>query len=94
MFTNNVQASTIGTEIDLSNNNDILTGTILQFSEMSIKLYANNLTDPSRNIDIDTDILAISGDLVQLEIVISNSGNILDTGNVSLSNINGFVNYN
>jgi len=80
--------------LDISNNNDLLTGTIVQLSEMSIKLYANNLTDPSRNIDTDTDILAISGDLVELEIVISNSGNILDTGNVSLSNINGFVNYN
>ncbi len=76
-----------------TNNSSVATGEMQEISDMSVELYANNLTDPSRNFDTGTQIFAISGDMVELEIIVNNNGNMLETGTVSISNINGFVNY-
>jgi len=37
-----------------------------------IDLYANNLTDSTRNFDTGTQIFAISGDMVELMVVVEN----------------------
>ncbi len=92
-FVNNVSIATTSTELDNTDNADAVTWTVLEFVDMSVELYANNLTDPSRNFNTGLQIFAISGDIVELQIMINNDGNMLETWTVSISNINGFVDY-
>lgn len=92
-FVNNVQISTTDFEINTINNSDLASGTVLELSDLSVELYANNLTDHSRDFSTGTQIFAVSGDTVRLQILVNNNGNVLETGTASISNINGFVNY-
>lgn len=94
VFVNTGEISTSDIESDYENNIDIVTWEVMVVSDLGIKLHATNLTDDSRNIDPDTNINAISGDVVLLEIFVNNSGNVIETETVSISNIGGFVWYN
>jgi len=49
------------------------------YMDMSLDFYANNLTNPSLNFDTGTQIFAVSGDLIELQILVNNSGNIVTT---------------
>lgn len=93
IFANNAQISTTDTELNYTDNSDSVTWYVISLPTMWIQIYANNLTNPTRNINTWTNILAVSGDIVQLQIVITNTGNVSLTGNISLSNITGFVWY-
>ena len=93
IFANNAQISTTDTELNYTDNSDSVTWSVISLPAMWIQIYANNLTNPTSNIDTGTNILAVSGDIVQLQIVLTNTGNVPMTGNISLSNITGFVWY-
>ena len=92
-FVNHTQINTPDPEINVNDNIKIVTWYVSSLSEMWIKIYANNLTDPSRNINTWQNILAISGDSVQLQIVLTNKGNVWMTWIISLINLTWFTYY-
>lgn len=93
-FISTTQISSPETELVNNNNTSSTTWTIVASNEMNITIYANNLSDNSRNTNTWTEIFAISGDLVQLEFVLTNEWNIQNTWNVSISNISNLIWYN
>ena len=90
---NDVLLTTTGVEFNYTNNGSVATGEMQELSDMSVELYANNFTDSSRNFNTGIQIFAISGDIVELQIVINNDGNMSKTWTISISNIVWFVNY-
>lgn len=93
VFVNTWTILTIDTELNYTDNSSSVTWSVISLQNLWVQIYANNLTDASRNTNTGINILAISGDIVQLEIVIINTGNVALTWNISLSNITGFVWY-
>ena len=94
LLSNDIHIVTSSVDDNWRNNRASSTWEMQHVSDMSLQLYATNLTDLSRNFDTGTQIFAISGDIVKAQIVIQNSGNESEMWNVSISNISNFVDYN
>lgn len=92
-ISNSVYVVTNSQEHYTDNNSAISTWEMQAYFDMNIDLYANNLTNPSLNFDTGTQIFAVSGDLIELQILVNNSGNIVTTWDLSLYNITWFAEY-
>jgi len=80
-------------ELNFNNNVSSVTGSVWSLQLMWMWMTATNINNSAYNININSNILAISGNLVEIQITLVNSGNMLQTWILNISNITGFVWY-
>lgn len=81
-------------EANYINNTTVVSGTMKLLTDVTVALYANNLTRPTFDTNSGTAIKAVSGDLIQLTLAYNNRGNSGQITNISLTNLTSLLGAN